>query len=345
MPIEVTFTLRPGTPYRRELLDRLFQLVAQTPEIPNSGLSAKLTEKPASTKVEVLIKGVSLEDSESGVMFTNIIRARLGEDESPFRLTAVTRFAPEPHEITFDHVRLRPKTTRNHERTKNIPNLEVPPEFICPLGGVIMDNPVYDVRSPSYICDESFLLYWLNKTDQREMPHTRLPSKPSLIKHKSVLKSGIVRFVSLAEEAHENKKLQSLLDELKCNAPVDLNKALRRAACYKEASDVEFLLRCGADVNAKDTAEEKGFTALHLALRKRRLDIAVNLIWCGSSVSIKSATGVTQADLIRGLPPLDRQKFTCVSHQLKLGLELPAASSPAGLQSVRLPTAARSPAP
>ena len=69
--------------------------------------------------------------------------------------------------------------------------------------------------------------------------------------------------------------------------------------------EIEFLLSCGANVNARD---DYGQTPLHLAVKGEAADISQALIAAGADIKIKDAFGYTPVDysaLPGGLVPKD----------------------------------------
>merc|ERR1719450_326899 len=64
-------------------------------------------------------------------------------------------------------------------------------------------------------------------------------------------------------------------------------------ACWTDASQVEAMIKKGADVNAPNA---NGFTGLHMAASKLKLDIAEILIKYNADINPQEANGMTPLD-------------------------------------------------
>ena len=96
----------------------------------------------------------------------------------------------------------------------------------------------------------------------------------------------------------------------------DLNKALRKCVFSQEGTTEEILTLCanGADINAKDTNPEKGFTALYHAINRNRKDMVIFLTKLGARLDakIKDKTifsFLEKSNELQSLIFLTREKF------------------------------------
>ncbi len=288
---------------------KVIKAITEIPSIALQGVEYTINRSLAGIvqKVTMILQGIAILEVESSHMFLSIIADRLLETNLPYYAYSIS--IPHnliPGEAVFRHQKFRPLKTKNARNISEIKDVVIPEKFSCPLSGDIMNEPVYDIRSPHIVYDHDFLIYWLNKSPKPKlMPHTRLLFAPSYLKNNYLLKLEITKFMKSATEAHNQKILNQALDQfilkrLK-NKQDSLNQALRRAAGYGDTNDIKILLKAGAKINAKDSNPQKQNTALHVALKLHKVDNAALLISHGAEVNIPNAQQVTAFEMIHML--------------------------------------------
>lgn len=317
-----------------EASDELTTAILKISSLAHQGANASITRDNEGFifDIKLVIKGISVVDNESGHMLYSIVNERIYDCGLPFfisKSTVTTHVLPG--EAVFNHERFRPLRSKNSRLFAKFPDLEIPEEFCCKLSGDIMDDPVYDIRSPGVCYDQDFLQYWLRKSAQQLMPHTKMPCHDSFIKQNFDLKIRIVKFVKEAIASAEQTMRERLLQKFKLSATSDkktLNQALRRASMAGEGDDINFLLSLGADVNAQDENPQKKNTALHWAIRENKISNAIQLVCSGARIDIPDATGTTACVLIlRRLSDNDPEIQPLVLNCHLFGLVLPGVTS------------------
>lgn len=330
MPIELTFHPRKNVTIKRDsnIVEEFVLFILNLPFLPHQGASTStvLNSYDEIVSIDINIKGLSVIDNESSNMLSSLIHKNLDDTDMPFYLSGHNQHdRTESNEAVFLHERFRPIKSQNAKHLSKIKSLEVPEEFCCALGYDIMDEPVFDIRSPHIMYDYAFLMYWLNKSSPKIMPNTRLPYEECFLKINYTLKSKINTFMETTIKNFEHAELNLILTKLKLNAPTDklvdkviLDQALRRSVVFGESKDLSLLLRFGADINSQDNNPQRKFTALHLALDKGDVDIATELLHSGAKINIKDANNRSSFDIIRTMDNNKRKQLLFICERLEL---------------------------
>ena len=304
MPLLLEFKPTTKIQMPNPIVHEFLQSVDRTPYIPHQGIEANIKRDQGNfiEQINLRINGLSVIDEESENMLCSIIRERIKELNLPFRISGSSRHrAALPGEALFLHERFKPIRSKNSKLLAKIAGLEIPEEFCCLLSGDIMDEPVYDIRSPGVHYDQDFLEYCLRKSNKKLMPHTNVPCNASFIKTNFDLKIRIINFVKFSLQTAEIQNRGKILEKFKVGETSDkksLNQALRRAAMTGYGEDMGILLSLGANVNAQDDNPQKRYTALHLAIRENKIQNAVYLVSSGARIDIPDALGITATQLI-----------------------------------------------
>lgn len=282
----------------------ILEAFSNIPSLANSNVSVSIRDKNNLAELfKIQIDGISVIDVESVNMLASIVKERIEDSNLPIYLSQTTLTgAALPGEALFLHQRLKPIRSKHARLLSKIEEVQIPEEFCCPLSGDIMDDPVYDTRSPSIHYDQDFLQYWLRKNHVKLMPHTKMPANQNHIKVNFDLKCRIVNFVKSTIEAYEAQKKRIILEKFNIKLTTDkkaINQALRRAIVFEDTYDDFFvLLSLGADVNAQDDNPTKRFTPLHLAIRENKTSFAMTLLQAGARIDVADAAGITVSQLI-----------------------------------------------
>lgn len=179
MPIVLTFKPKSNDLNSNDAIVKDFpKLVLSMPFLSHQGAGVEVSTNPQDkiVSIKVNLKGISVCDSESSNMIAVLITEKLDEAGGHFYLAEQDqRSKPSDNEAVFLHDRFCPIKSRNAKHVEHIKSLEIPEEFCCPLSGDIMDEPISDIRNPGIVYDYNFLMYWLNKSHPKLMPHTKLP--------------------------------------------------------------------------------------------------------------------------------------------------------------------------
>lgn len=321
-----------------EQADQLCLSVLRLPSIIHQGAetSIKKNDKSLIEEVSLTIKGIAVIDEESLNMLFSIVSDRISDAELPFYVSETSLTHQIPGEGIFRHDRLKPLRSKNSKLLAKVADLKIPDEFCCKLSGDIMDDPVYDLRSPGISYDQDFLQYWLQKSEKKLMPHTNVPCNKSFLKLNFELKIKIIQFVDATLNAAEAKAREEILHKFKLSGASDkkaLEQALRRAAMSGNGDDIELVLSMGADVNAQDENPQKRNTAIHWAIQENKISNAVVLLTSGARIDIPNAKGETATTLIlQRLSAQDPEIQPLALNCRLLGLKL-AGANPVQQQS------------
>lgn len=340
MPIRLIFKPKVTMLENSEIFDEFTRFVISSPFLMHRGVNTTTAVNPDDRSlqhIEIIFQGISTSDQQSIRLFSTYIISRLNDFRLPFYLSDSSFTSPQPGDVMFLHTRFKPEKSKYSKLLSNIPNLNIPNEYCCPLSGDIIETPVYDIRSPSVRYDETFLQYWLGISHPKLVPHTKVPYNQAFFKIDFELQKKIADFVNQTLEAHANKQLESTLQRF--NIPITkekevLNKALRRASMCGTHEDIVLLFSFGADVNAQDDNQQKKLTALHWAISEKKYENAATLIYSGALINIRDAHGITALQLIQAVDNAEEKKsltYMCRSH----GLINPAAQNNASLFSQR----------
>lgn len=286
------------------------------------------------SSVKILINGISIIDPESSQMLASIIKRRLEETDMPFYLSQHSETAnAAPGEAVFSHTRFKPLKSGNSRYISHINGLEIPERLQCPLSGDIMGLPVYDIRSPSIFYDNDFLMYWIDKSFPKFMPHTQLLFNDCYLEIAYSLKAEIDLFVKEAREKNRQENLLATISKFRLENNGDrsvLNAALRRAAGFGNCNDITTLLTAGADINSQDDNPDKKQTALHVALMNQIVDNVVELLYSGAKINIPDAKQISAYDLIQHLTGPIREQIDYVCRVLGLSTITPVTNPSSG---------------
>lgn len=325
-----------------EIVDQLCKSILQLPSIVHQGADVSILRNNESNVAEVklTIKGISVIDNESSNMLHSILCERIDDNELPFYVSLLsTTEHSAPGEGLFRHERLRPLRSKNSRLLSKITDLVIPDEFCCKLSGDIMDDPVYDIRSPGAYYDQDFLQYWLRKSEKKLMPHTNAPCNSSFLKQNFELQIRIIQFVDATLKMAEADSREQILRKFKLLDSSDkktLEQSLRRASMSGNGDDIKLILSLGANVNAQDENPEKRNTALHWAIQENKIDNAVMLLRSGARIDIQNAKGETATTLIlQRLSVQDPEIQPLVLNCKLLDLELPGVG--VRRQNIQLP--------
>ena len=281
-------------------------LILQIPSIVHQGASTSVISNHNGNvvSIEMKIHGITVIDKESLNMLESIIFERLNESDSPFYLSECSQFSrPNPGEAVFLHERFKPIISKNARDISHIERLEIPQKFCCSISNFVMDRPVYDIRSPHILYDNDVLMYWINKSQPKLMPHTNLPFDVCFMKVDYSIQSEIINFIKTTIDSHENEMLNKILLKYECqhtNKTMNINHALLKSSGCEDDDiaciELRLLRRSGADINYQDPINQE--TPLHRALKKLKLVYVTSLLYCGAKIDLQDHLGNRAFDLI-----------------------------------------------
>lgn len=320
----------------------LTKVILNIPSLPHCGATAEVRARPDGqvALIKFELRGIAVVDDESVNLAHSIVEKSLSDENMPFYVSSLERTQVFPNEIVFRHERLKPGKSKNALSIAHL-ELDVPEEFCCPLSGDIMDTPVYDIRSSGVKYDEDHLMYWLNKSNPKLNPHTKVPLSEIFLEVDYALKARICSYVKTTLESSKKEILHKTLLKYGIETSEDkgsINEGWLKCMTTEEVeSDLFIFLKSGANVNYQDASNNQ--TALHIVLAKRNFQVAVDLIHAGAQINIEDAQGVTAFDLIKSYPikeDKERLLFTC--QHVKL---ITVSGGAITLTSVRKPVPAK----
>ncbi|MCX7125452.1 MAG: hypothetical protein NTU49_06855 [Gammaproteobacteria bacterium] len=328
MPLFLKFTPTKNI-VSDKIVHELCEAILKMPSLIHQGTNITLSRNTQNciTLVDMEINGLAVVERESEKMLCSLITERLKDSELPFYLSSSFCTLPLPTEGIFSHERFKPLRSKNARLLAKLSDLVVPEELCCKLSGDIMDDPVFDIRSPNICYDQDFLQYWLRKSEKKLMPHLNIPCDDYFLQINFDLKIKIINFVKDVLAAAQLDLKQKTFIKFKLSDKDDkkiLNQALRRAAMSGDSNDIAALLSFGADVNSQDDTPQKRNTALHWAIKENKISNAIRLVRSGGKIDIPDANGVTAFNLmVNRLAAHDQEIQPLILNCDLLGLPLP----------------------
>jgi hypothetical protein len=352
MPLQLEFKPKPPSVLKSNSsqVEQFPGFIMNLPFLIHQGASVSVTENSRGevTLIRVTVNGLCVTDKESSNMLVSLINEKLEESDIPFYLSGQSQQSnPGNNEALFLHKRFIPIKSRNSKNLSKIESITVPEEFCCSLSTEIMDEPVFDIRSPHIMYDYNFLMYWINKSHPKDLPHTKLPFDESFLKTNYKLKGLINSYMQTKLAEFDRSKLNNLLIKCKLissesfDEKLDqgiLDQALRRSVVFGDQEDLTLLLSFGANINGQDNNPKKRLTSLHLALletkscdessKEESFVKATRLIYAGAKIDIKDANNRTPLDIIKTFNGIYLQRLLFVCDKMKSYIVSPVSAQP-----------------
>ena len=339
MPLKIEFIPKIVLKSDSAQVEQFPQFILNLPFLIHQGASVSVNTNVNGETNSILISmnGLCVTDKESSNMLVSLINEKLEEADMPFYLSKQMQQSVRlNNEALFLHKRFLPLKSRNSKNLSKIESISVPEDFCCSLSTEIMDEPVFDIRSPHIMYDYNFLMYWINKSYPKLLPHTNLPFDESFLKTNYDLKDLINSYMKKILNEFDRSKLSKLLVKCKLisSASLDekidqtiIDQALRRSVVFGDQDDLTLLFSFKANINSQDNNPKKRLTALHLALLEIKTSNdsnveesivkATRLIYVGAKIDIKDAIGRTQLDIINTLNNTYQQRVLFVCEKMK----------------------------